>query len=161
MSEGQTNGQSASNNTGKILGVATAVVVVGAVAASALRTKAPTTNEPMNTTSTNTGTSSTSTMTSYKDGSYKADGMYRSPAGEEKVTIDVTLANGVITKTEFTGYATNPASVNRQGAFKQGFEKEVIGKKIDEVSLGVVNGSSLTPKGFMEALNKIKAEAKS
>ncbi len=36
----------------------------------------------------------------------------------------------------------------------------VVGKKIDEVQLTKVAGSSLTPKGFMDALEKVKTEAK-
>ena len=47
-----------------------------------------------------------------------------------------------------------------QGNFKAGFSELVVGKPVDQVSLSVVNGSSLTPKGFMDALAKIKAEAK-
>ena len=37
----------------------------------------------------------------------------------------------------------------------------VVGKNIDEVAITKVAGSSLTPKGFTDALEKIKADAKS
>jgi 23S rRNA (uracil1939-C5)-methyltransferase len=36
---------------------------------------------------------------------------------------------------------------------------QVVGKNIEELNLTVVNGSSLTPKGFMDALAKIKVDA--
>jgi hypothetical protein len=48
-----------------------------------------------------------------------------------------------------------------QGKFKEGFEEAVVGKPLDEIALTVVNGSSLTPKGFMDALTKVKLEAAS
>lgn len=96
----------------------------------------------------------------YVGGAYAAVGNYTSPAGEEEVDITLTLdADGVITDAEFNGHATHPASVKWQGNFALGFEEQVVGKSIDEVSLGVVNGSSLAPKGFMDALAKVKAEA--
>jgi hypothetical protein len=37
----------------------------------------------------------------------------------------------------------------------------VVGKNISELQLTKVSGSSLTPQGFMDALEKIKAEAQS
>lgn len=98
-------------------------------------------------------------MGDYADGTYSATGEYRSPAGEESVDVSLTIADGVVTAATFKGNATRPKSVEMQGNFSQGFEALVVGKSIDEVSLGVVNGSSLTPKGFMDAVEKIKAEA--
>lgn len=97
---------------------------------------------------------------SYKDGTYSAVGVYRSPAGGEQVDVTLTLANGVVTDATFTGEATNPKSVAYQDNFAKGFKEEVVGKSIDSLSLTVVNGSSLTPMGFMDAVAKIKAEAK-
>ncbi|KXK09170.1 MAG: hypothetical protein UZ21_OP11001000228 [Microgenomates bacterium OLB22] len=46
-----------------------------------------------------------------------------------------------------------------QGLFAEGYKTQVVGKSIDELKLDVVNGSSLTPKGFEDALQKIKTEA--
>lgn len=96
----------------------------------------------------------------YKDGTYSAEGTYRSPAGAEAINITITLEDGVITATEFEGTATHQKSMAMQKAFSEGYEALVVGKPIDEVSLTVVNGSSLTGKGFMEAVAEIKAEAK-
>lgn len=95
----------------------------------------------------------------YVSGTYAATGDYTSPAGAEQVDISITLDGDVITDATFTGKAEHPASVKWQGNFAQGFKAEVVGKSIDEVNLGVVNGSSLAPKGFMDALAKVKAEA--
>lgn len=96
----------------------------------------------------------------YKDGTYTADGTYRSPAGAESVSVTLTLEDGIVTAAEFTGDATNQKSIAMQKAFSEGYEASVVGKSLDEVSVAVVNGSSLTGKGFMEAVTAIKAEAK-
>ena len=48
-----------------------------------------------------------------------------------------------------------------QGKFKDAYQKEVIGKPISSIDLGVVGGSSLTPNGFEDALKKIREQAKS
>ena len=97
----------------------------------------------------------------YKDGEYSATGEYKSPAQVETVDITLTLEDGIVTAAEFTGNATNQVSQKLQGLFADGYEEEVVGKSIDEIKLTVVNGSSLTPKGFMDALEQVKEEAKS
>jgi uncharacterized protein with FMN-binding domain len=96
----------------------------------------------------------------YKDGTYAAAGAYFSPAGPEAIQVSVTLKNDVITDAKVTGDATNDKSIKLQNLFIAGFSEQVVGKSIDSVSLGVVNGSSLTPMGFMNALKAIKQNAK-
>lgn len=98
--------------------------------------------------------------TMYKDGTYSADGVYQSPAGGELVHVSVTIKGDMITDATYKGDATNGKSIKFQEAFGLGFKEQVVGKSVDAVSLTVVNGSSLTGKGFMEALSKIKASAK-
>lgn len=95
----------------------------------------------------------------YKDGTFTKSGTYTSPAGKENVTISLTIAKDVITDAMFKGDATNPGSIKNQGKFAEGYRAVVVGKKIDDVKLTVVNGSSLTPIGFMDALSQIKKEA--
>jgi uncharacterized protein with FMN-binding domain len=95
----------------------------------------------------------------YKDGTYTSEGEYTSPAGQEEVEVTVTLQGDVVTDVSFVDKASNPGSVKNQELFSQGFEQLVVGKSIDSIELGVVNGSSLTPKGFMDAIAKIKVEA--
>jgi len=96
----------------------------------------------------------------YEDGTYPATGTYVSPAGQEEIDVEITLANGVIEDVNFTGKATNEKSIFMQGMFADNYKALVQGKDIDEVQLDKVSGSSLTPKGFMDSLNKIKTEAK-
>jgi uncharacterized protein with FMN-binding domain len=95
----------------------------------------------------------------YKDGTYQATGSYTSPAGQEKVAISLTVVNDAVTQAAFIGEATHPASKKWQAEFSKGFDTAVMGKKIDELNLSIVNGSSLTPKGFMDALQTIKTDA--
>lgn len=97
----------------------------------------------------------------YKDGTYSAIGNYVSPNGPESVNVTLVLKDDVVTSTTFKGNGTHATTMKMQGLFSQGFNTLVVGKKLDEVSLTVVNGSSLTPKGFMDALSKIKLEATS
>lgn len=96
----------------------------------------------------------------YKDGTYSATGTYFIPEGSEQISVTVTLKNGVVTDAQFVASARRGDSREFQVAFADGYKQFVVGKPIDKVSLTVVNGSSLTPKGFMDALTKIKAQAR-
>ena len=101
------------------------------------------------------------TEASYKDGEYTQTGDYTSPGGPEHIVVKLTLKEGLVEQAEVTPQATLPYSVKWQGVFADNFKSIVIGKNIKDLNLGKVAGSSLTPKGFNNALEKIKAEAKS
>jgi|GEM_PF-1190236 len=105
------------------------------------------------------GSTDTASESGYADGTYEARGSYVSPAGAEGVDVSLTLANGIVTDATFASNATNPASVRNQGQFAAGYRQLVVGKPLDELNLRTVNGSSLTPKGFMDAVAKIKVQA--
>ena len=98
--------------------------------------------------------------TKYTDGTYTASGEYTSPAGAEQVTVTLTVKDNVVTEVSSTESAENPKSQYFQKQFAEGVASAVVGKPIGSIALTVVNGSSLTPKGFMDALEKIKEEAK-
>lgn len=100
-------------------------------------------------------------MKSYKNGVYTAEGDYKSPAGPEQIKVSLTLQDGIITEAEVTPEATLPKSQYFQGQFASGYKEMVIGKKINEVQLDKVAGSSLTPKGFNDAVTKIMKQAQS
>ncbi len=97
----------------------------------------------------------------YADGTYSAVGNYTSPAMEETVSITLTLTNGVIESVEYEPETTNEVSKKYQTMFDENFEAMVVGKSLDEVALTKVSGSSLTPKGFNDAIEQIKEEARS
>ncbi|MBX9906690.1 hypothetical protein K2X96_02200 [Patescibacteria group bacterium] len=96
----------------------------------------------------------------FKDGMYTTQGAYTSPAGKETVGITLTIKDDVIVAATGEVLATNAASQKFQTQFVAGFGVQVVGKKLSEVSLDKVSGSSLTPKGFNDAVLKIQADAK-
>lgn len=96
----------------------------------------------------------------YKSGTYSAIGNYNSPGGAEEIDVKIILEDDVVVDAEVISKATRPRSVTMQGKFISGYEALVVGKKLDEVLLDKVSGSSLTPKGFNEAIEEIKLQAK-
>lgn len=101
----------------------------------------------------------TETTNTYQDGTYSVVGEYQSPGGSESIDVTLTLQDGIITDANVISNAERPTSVKMQGQFISGYQAEVIGKNIDDVQLDVVSGSSLTPKGFNDAVEKIKQQA--
>lgn len=98
---------------------------------------------------------------SYKDGMYTQEGDYTSPGGPEQIEVKLTLKNGIVEQAEVTPKAVLPKSKFMQGVFVENYKSLVVGKNIKDLRLDKVAGSSLTPKGFNDAVEKIKAEAKS
>ncbi len=103
---------------------------------------------------------STTPTTQYKNGTYSAVGDYRSPEGGETIGIKLTIKDDLIVDAVATLQARDKKSVKYQELFINNFKTLVVGKKLSEVSLGKVSGSSLTPKGFNEAVIEIRSEAK-
>ena len=91
---------------------------------------------------------------------YTATGSYMSPGGEEQIKVTLTLANDIITNAAVTSLAYDRTSQRYQGMFISGYKQYVIGKDISTVDLTYVSGSSLTPKGFDDALSQIESQAK-
>jgi uncharacterized protein with FMN-binding domain len=96
---------------------------------------------------------------SYKDGTYSADGNYVSPNGTETVGVQLKLAAGKVTDVQITQHPSNPNTRKFQGQFAGGIAAQVVGRNIDELNVSKVAGSSLTSRGFNQAVDKIKAEA--
>lgn len=99
------------------------------------------------------------TSASYTDGSYEATGDYVSPAGPSQVTVELTLADDVVTDVTVMPLATDPTSKGFQTQFADGIAAAVVGQDIDSLTVSRVGGSSLTSGGFNDALEQIKAEA--
>lgn len=108
-----------------------------------------------------TPSSSTTAKSPYKNGEYNAMGDYQSPGGAEQIDVTLTLEDGMVKEVEVVPQATRPISKTKQADFAANYKEFVVGKNIDEVLLTKVSGSSLTPKGFNDAIEKIKVEAKS
>ena len=143
------------------------LLVITAGAVMALSNNDPATEiRDTTTTKTNTkdssggGTNNATVSTgNYKDGTYNATGSYRTPGGPESIEVKVTLTDGVITDAAVTQNASGGEAEEYQSKFITSYKSEVVGKKINEVSLSRVAGSSLTPLGFNAALETIKSDA--
>ena len=96
----------------------------------------------------------------YKNGSYSATGSYMSPGGEDQIAVTLTIANDIVTAASVTPEAGDHTSARYQQKFISGYQGYVVGKNISSIYLTKVSGASLTPKGFNDALNQIKAQAK-
>lgn len=161
-------GQNSQNNMQQFIlpGAVVALIAVAAIALYASRGMSSTTElaaspTPANVTGTNSSPSVTTTQGSYADGEYSAEGMYITPGGPRNINISLTIENGVVTNSTFEGLATDPTSQRFQQEFGDNYQPMIVGKSIDEVQLTKVSGSSLTPQGFMDALQKIKTQAQS
>ncbi|WP_208006871.1 FMN-binding protein [Aeromicrobium phragmitis] len=97
---------------------------------------------------------------SFSAGDYEATGSYQTPGGTQSVDVEVTLeADGTITDVEVDGNAEGGNSEQFQEKFESGIEAEVEGKKITELSVDKVSGSSLTSGGFNDAITQIIDDA--
>ncbi|MFT4300019.1 MAG: FMN-binding protein [Aeromicrobium sp.] len=111
---------------------------------------------------TTTATTSTDTAASaaYTPGDYTATGSYTTPGGRQSVEVEVTLeADGTITDVTVIPLADGGNSEQFQTKFAGGIAAEVVGTKIDDLSVSKVSGSSLTSGGFNAAIEEIKDEA--
>lgn len=96
---------------------------------------------------------------SYKDGAYSSTGNYVSPGGPESIDVTLTVENGIVTAASVESNASLDASKFWQETFISNYQPLVIGKSLSELKLGNVSGSSLTPKGFNDALEDIRQQA--
>jgi uncharacterized protein with FMN-binding domain len=94
----------------------------------------------------------------YKDGIFTATGKYGSLPSS--ITVTVTLVDDVITTIRVAPHATNPTSLDLQRRFAAAVPAVVVGKRIDEVKVDRLAGSSSTPDGFNAAIRQIAAQAR-
>lgn len=95
----------------------------------------------------------------FRDGTYEANGSYVSPGGPESIDVKLSLEGGRVTSVTVTPLATRPISLKMQNVVASNVSALVVGKPIDQVQLDKVSGSSLTPQGFNDAVQKIKQQA--
>jgi uncharacterized protein with FMN-binding domain len=130
--------------------------LVGSLAGCASTTSAESNPAPEPTTE---GTAPNTSPADYADGTYTESGSYQSPNGTESVKVTVTLANGIVTAVDVVGNGESSDSKFYQGEFIGGIDAVVVGKKIDDINVTKVAGSSLTSGGFTSALDAIKVDA--
>lgn len=93
------------------------------------------------------------------NGTYSAQGVYESPGGTDTISVSLTLEDGTITAVDVEPVGNlDETSLQYIGQFSAGVDDQVVGVDLSELGdLTFVNGSSLTPSGFNEAVKEIKA----
>jgi uncharacterized protein with FMN-binding domain len=97
--------------------------------------------------------------TTFHDGTYTATGHYISPGGPSAVAVKLTLKDNRVTALTVTPKAENPTAVSYETRFASGVNGLVVGKRITELRVTKVSGSSLTSMGFDKAVAAIEEQA--
>ncbi|MFO6452578.1 MULTISPECIES: FMN-binding protein [unclassified Aeromicrobium] len=94
-------------------------------------------------------------------GEYEATGSYTTPDGQtQSIEVEVELAaDGTITSLDADGQAEGGNSEQFQKKFESGIDAQVEGRKITELDVDKVSGSSLTSGGFNDAIDQIISQA--
>ena len=66
----------------------------------------------------------------------------------------LTLAGGSVSDVHITQHPSNPNTRKFQGEFAGGIQSQIVGRKLDEMNVSKVAGSSLTSGGFNQAGGK-------
>lgn len=104
--------------------------------------------------------SSGSSTGTYKDGTYTEQGDYTSPGGQETISVELTIASNAVKAVTVKTVKADPTAQQYEAQFAGGISSAIVGKKINDLNVTTVAGSSLTSQGFDDALAKIKASAK-
>ncbi len=97
----------------------------------------------------------------FKDGSYNASGSYFAPSGYETIGVQIGVSKGIISSVSITPDSNDFQSLRYQQRFMDGLNSLVVGKSLDQAYIyGRVNGASLTPLGFNNALDQIIQQSK-
>ncbi len=83
-----------------------------------------------------------------------------SPGGPDKIGVTITLASGAVTDISLDLQPGDDTSKRFQDIFAANYKQYVIGKDISTLNLTKVSSSSLTSKGFNDAVAQIKLRAK-
>ncbi len=100
--------------------------------------------------------------TTYQNGTFSATAPYTAPGNaKHNVAVSLTLSGDIVTgaTVSYSGDKVD-TSTYYQNRFSNVYQAQVIGKKLDSISLSRVGGASLTSNAFNNAVNQIKASAK-
>jgi len=111
---------------------------------------------------TETGSAPADATGEFRAGEYEATGSYTTPDGQtQSIEVEVELAaDGTITDLDADGQAEGGNSEQYQGKFESGINQQVVGKRITELDVDKVSGSSLTSGGFNDAIEQIVSQAR-
>jgi hypothetical protein len=134
--------------------------VAGLLAGCSTAAADPSTGSSGTASSSGSSTTASKSTDTYKDGTYTEQGMYNSPGGQELISVELTIANNAVSAVTVKTVKADPTATQYEQLFEGGISKAVVGKKINDLNVSRVGGSSLTSQGFNDALTKIKADAK-
>lgn len=95
----------------------------------------------------------------FRDGTYTATGHYISPGGPSAIAVKLTLKDNKVSTVTVTPKAENPTAISYETRFASGVSGLVVGKRITELKVTKVSGSSLTSMGFDKAIAAIEERA--
>ena len=150
--------QQKSNNTA-IIGII-AVILIAAAVVGTIALKPSKSNTSDSAVSSGSTVSTIDANASYKDGTYSATSSYRTPETVEEIAVTLTITNNKVSEVSVSQDAQARESRAYQADFADGYKAFVIGKDIGTLELSRVSGASLTPRGFNDALNTIRSQAK-
>jgi uncharacterized protein with FMN-binding domain len=78
------------------------------------------------------------------------------PDGDASIKITLTTENDKIVDFVIDAEGQNPISQKWQNAFKEGIAAQIIGKSVEGLNVGVINGASLTSNAFNDAVSKLQ-----
>lgn len=110
--------------------------------------------------SASSSSSAASSTGTYKNGTYTEQGTYSSPGGQEVISVKLTIASDAVSDVTVKTVKADPTATQYESQFIGGIKAAIVGKKIDDLHVTQVAGSSLTSQGFDNALTKIKSDAK-
>lgn len=94
----------------------------------------------------------------YTEGTYNASKSYRTPDGTYQMNLSVTIKNDKISATSLS-FDTDGARDGYSKKFLSGYQSQVIGKDLGNISVSRVGGASLTTRAFNDALLNIRSQA--
>lgn len=94
----------------------------------------------------------------YADGTYAAKGIYGNLPSF--VTVTARIEDGVIDSVSVLPHATDPTSLALQRRFAAAVPAVVVGRRLAEVNVGRLAGSTGTPRGFNDAIRQIRDQAR-
>lgn len=102
--------------------------------------------------------------TVYKNGTYTVTASYVAPGrSTHDVIATVKIVDDVVTESRVTygGDVDVETSNQYQAKFTRSYQSDVVGKKLDNISLSRSGGASLTSNAFNKAVAELKVNAKS
>ena len=95
----------------------------------------------------------------YRNGTYAANGSFSTPGGTEQIGVTLSITNDTVTASSITHLAVNGTSMSYENNFIANYKPFVVGKKLKDLSLSKISSASLTPIGFNNATDSIRAQA--